>query len=271
MSPYRPEITKIVTERENLEQITALRRFIETTSAEYRNDGVPLDSEGRIDTLAFKDVYTDTGKDSAAVEQRFKEWYPGIPQSEISERKMLSDGEQLEMLIYAILQKNLGREFVVARSSHHDDHVNHVDQVLLERRTGSVVCAFDEVGDTTGPEYERKVAEVRNRNVNRAGANVKYGLGLRESDGKIIPAEIHNVPVFYIALAKDLIKKGLKDFVPNTTQQSDFEKKLFEYFVAAISLQIKGLELHGQKLNSDLRKRLEAFSRVVASANRKAK
>jgi len=54
---------------------------------------------------------------------------------------------QLEKAITAIFYKIIGSKFLVMRASTYDDYANRVDNVIVDRATGDVVCTFDEVHD----------------------------------------------------------------------------------------------------------------------------
>ncbi len=198
------------------------------------------------------------------------EWSGGRPEEEVRKEKRFREGNQLEMLACAIFSKNLGERFVVARTSPHDDRAHKADVVILDRKTGSLVCAFDEIGDISSPRYEEKLTLVRDRNL-AGGISLKYGIGVhREQDQeKIVPSTAEHLPLFYIVVPPDRIKKGMKEFVADPVRQSDFEERLFSYFLATIGAQIGALELYQARLNPELKKKLEDFKTVVASFNAK--
>jgi hypothetical protein len=58
--------------------------------------------------------------------------------------------------------------------------------------------------------------------------------------------------------------------VPSASEQSDFEKRLFQYFIASIDAQIKGLELFSGRLEDELKDRLKAFGKMVDSLKKHA-
>ncbi len=244
--------------------IAKIENFIEGVSSRYRDEGIPLGHNGRIDMAAYKKLYFDAEKDIIWSREWEREWFGNVPEAEAQEKRRRTEGEQLEMLAYAVFTKNLGERFVVARSSPHDDRTNKVDTVILDRATGNLVCAFDEVGATSGADFEKKQNLVQEHNL-KGGASLKYGIGIdeREKNGKVILSSADRLPLFYIALPPDRIKKGLKEFIPDPVNQSDFEKKLFAYFVAAISAQITALELYSKRLNPDLKKKLDGFRDVM--------
>ena len=130
--------------------IAKIERFSADVAAHYRAEGIPLSDDGRIDMAMYKGLHHDVAKDLERNRDWEKGWFSGLSAEEAREKKRLTEGEQLEMLAYAILAKNLGEQFVVARTSPHDDRVNKVDTIILDRKTGNLVCAFDEVGDASG-------------------------------------------------------------------------------------------------------------------------
>ena len=251
--------------------ITKIEQYIEQATTAYRAENIPVGNDGRIDVNAYRKLYPDVDKDIALTSRWEQDWFKGIPPAEIPKKRREMEGEQLEMLAYAILMKNLPDEFVVARASSHDDRVNKVDTIILDKKTGTLVCAFDEVGDTNGINYEKKQGIVRDHNL-KGGASLKYGIAMAEENGEriVTPSPVANIPLFYIALPPDRIKKGIEEFLPGTNQ-SDFEEKLFAYFMATISAQVQGLELYHRRLNPDLKEKLTAFKGIVTSLETKKK
>src|SRR3989344_4851806 len=96
---YRPEVIGLVAERESAEKVAALKKFIESGAAEYRKEGLPISSDGRIDMQAFRGVYPDVAKDQANV----RDWQNDFakknnPSPQIEGGRPTTDGEKLEML-----------------------------------------------------------------------------------------------------------------------------------------------------------------------------
>ena len=221
--------------------ILKIEEFLKTTSLELQKEGVPVLSDERIDMFAFQGVYPDHDieSDDHNVKMLHKKWYGDLSESELHEKHKESDGEKLEMLSTALLQKNMGDNFIVTRASEHDDIHNGIDNVLLDRRTGNVVCAFDEVGDVRGDRYAKKVNDVMDKNIHQSGVSLKYGLGIKHDNEEVVieRREVRNIPIFYLALDERLIAKGLKEILPSS-KQSDFEKQLFKYFASGISINL---------------------------------
>ena len=252
--------------------VVKVERFLADTAARQRAAGIPVGDDGRIDMTLYKGFYS-----AAAIEKDLQrnreweaEWSGGRPEEEIRKERRLREGDQLEMLACAIFGKNLGEQFIVVRTSPHDDRANKADVVILDQKTGSLVCAFDEVGDASGPIYEEKQTLVRDRNL-AGGVSLKYGIGVHTGQGRkeIVPSAEEHLPLFYIAVPSDRIRKGIKEFVADPVQQSEFEERLFSYFLATISAQIGALELYQARLDPELKKKLGVFKDVVGSFNAK--
>jgi hypothetical protein len=263
--PERPPGAKA----ERQDDIQKLQAFIETAAETYRAEGIPIENDGRIDMSAYTGLYSksDIARDAELNRDWEQGWYNGASAAEAKELRLQNDGERLEMLAQAIFIRNLGPDFVVARSCSRDDRKNKVDTVLLDKTTGNLVCAFDAVGDISGEIYQKKQGGVQERNL-KGGASLKYGLGVEtKSDGKkkVVPAAVNNIPVFYVALPKAYLDKGLKDFDPTPGKQSDTEKRLFEYFLNAITMQIGGLEVYNNRLNPQLKEKLRIFKTTVGN------
>ncbi len=234
--------------------VKGLVGFIAETSRALRDEGIPIGDDGRVDMHAYRLFYGKAAEADLANSSDI-----------LSPDRLVTDGEKLEILALAILRKNLGADFFVARSAPHDDKVHHVDTVIFDRRTGALVCAFDEVSAMSGADYEKKQAIITKQNVDGGGANLKYGFRLEVNDDRkrIVPDEVAHVPLFYIALPKDRIEKGIREFTLDPVRQSDFESKLFTYFVSAIALQIQAIKLYERRLNPEFARRLQDFSKVI--------
>ena len=86
----------------------------------------------------------------------------------------------------------------------------------------------------------------------------------------IVPSTAENIPIFYIALPSDYIKKCMREFMHDPKNQSEFEKKLFTYFVTIICNQIDQLEVYSNRLDPNLKKKLAAFKSVIENFKRQS-
>ena len=163
--------------------------------------------------------------------------------------------ELLEQLIIAILNKFLGKDFVIVRSAAYDAIENKIDIVLLERKSGNIVSAFIEV-ESDRLKALQKQEKILERNL-KGGGNLKYGMIIEENKA-VIKGHIENIPVFYLNLSEDVLKKGLKELLPSLKEKSDYEKSLFDYFISSFNSQVAYLKLESS-LNSTLEEKILHF------------
>jgi pyruvate dehydrogenase complex dehydrogenase (E1) component len=101
-----------------------------------------------------------------------------------------------------VFHRILGREFVVASASVYDDYFNGIDTVLVDKETGDVICALDEVHDEEGRARHQKKIESIIKTAKKGGAKIKYGITFEKDDktgaNKLVQKTISNIPKFYL-------------------------------------------------------------------------
>jgi hypothetical protein len=227
--------------------VEKLLPFVKEISENLKKEGVPVNDDCRINMREFSDLYgkEEIKKDKDKIAALEEEW---------GENSLEKDGEKLEMLILVLFSKFLKDKFIVARSSRHDDIFNGTDTIILEKETGNLVCAFDEVADTSGPDLQGKIRDITEKN--KKGSRLKYGLKIKE--GKIEKGSVEGAPIFYLALPKERINDGIKN-LSTSEEKTDYEKKLFKYFIDLIQLQYSAF-----RLEKDISKdKIEAFKGVL--------
>jgi hypothetical protein len=167
----------------------------------------------------------------------------------------------MEMLKTVVFDKFLGEDFIVVRSAQYDDVANKIDNVILDRKTGNLVCAFDEVGESSGPKYERKKDGVLRRDREKGGGTLKYGLRV-ERGNRLVRDKVENVPIFYLALPKELIDETIEQLDPSAKKPSRREEQLFAYFNASLYSQIQLLNME-KDLNPVLADRIKNFEGIL--------
>jgi hypothetical protein len=176
------------------------------------------DAEGYGDEEILRDLERVHEKEvewSGARDERIREFYKdryGITDEagivrKYKENKAREKGEQMEMLVAALFYKAFGDEFIVARASAYDDYFNGIDTVVIDKKTGQIVCAFDEVHDhEKGERAGQKVEKIR-KIAHRNGTTFKYGIALEE--GRLVRKAVHNLPVFYLSLPTSELERAL--------------------------------------------------------------
>ncbi len=197
---------------------------------------LPVDASCRIMMDSFMQVYEkeEVGADIDIVKNKEKQWW-----EEGRERNFGSIGEQFELLKTAIFNKYLGDRFIVVRSALYDDYKNGVDNVMVDIKTGNVVCAFDEVGDAAAFKRQKE-QRVSARNLEEGGASLKYGI--KFEDGKLKPARLQNLPIFCLSLSEEEVKRGISEMEFSSGKKSPVEDEIFRICLTELQAQITTLE-----------------------------
>jgi len=217
-----------------------LRKLLSEQSEEINQDFTDfLDSEGKINIVgeeaASHKYLVETQEEAFSQET-------GKSLGDWQRDKEKNSANLTEMALTVMLHKFLKEYFIVARSSSFDDYNNGVDQVLVYKPTGEVVCGIDEViinpSDKDGAS--KKVSKLENI-MNRGGARIQYGAKLQ--DGKLVRAEVRNVPAFYMSLSKAELGELLESLKNDKTDISSVEEKIFSRLLDSLEEQAKGLSL----------------------------
>lgn len=183
---------------------------------------------------------------SGAREDRTKKRYGTDDEEEIVRRWQADeekhDGALAESAVLCVLNKVLGERFVAVRASKYDDYENGVDTLILDRESGGVVCAFDEVvGAEDGDRYAHKIERARDRLAARGGMRVKYGLAFSKMNGegaRLDRRSLPNIPGFCISLSREDLHRLIRtaDFNRGAAV-SEIERSVFRGVVRALHLQ----------------------------------
>jgi hypothetical protein len=194
-----------------------------------------LNSDGSINLPE----HPDWEKDELIADEQEKQW---AAESGKSREQWLIDKEKnpaslTEMALTLSLQRLLPERFMVVRSARYDDY-NGVDQLIIDRANGSVVCGIDEVIDregNTGPS--KKEEKIRKKMLN-GGAKVKYGV--RVEGGSLQLGNLKNVPAFYLSLSPSELAILCQDL--SQDEATPTERELFSRLRSSLSQQIKSYE-----------------------------
>ncbi len=158
---------------------------------------------------------------------------------------------QLEMVLTAVFHKILKEDFIAVRTSVFDDYFGRVDNFIIDTKTGDVICAFDEVHDEPGRDrYEKKEKKIQSF-ARKGGTTIEYGI--LSEDGLLKRARVENVPVFFLGLSQDELKKVQANMDYNPSGKvSSFEMEIFEKLIASLEQQKEILLANYQNRNKFL-------------------
>jgi len=194
-----------------------------------------LNSEGAINLPE----HPDWEKDEIIADEQEKQW---ATESGKSREQWLLDKEKnpaslTEMALTLSLQRLLPERFMVARSARYDDY-NGVDQLIIDRANGSVVCGIDEVIDRAGNTGPSKKEEKIRRKMLNGGAQVKYGVKVEGESLQL--GNLKNVPAFYLSLSPSELAILCQDL--SQDEATPTERELFSRLRASLLQQIKSYE-----------------------------
>lgn len=206
---------------------------------------------------------------SGALEKHIQEFYGTTDTTEIihmwREKNQERDGALAESAVLTVLNKMLSGRFVAVRASSYDDYAHGVDTLILDRESGSVVCAFDEVvGVADGDRQHKKVERAREQLGKFGGMRIAYGLAFeRGEDGapRLARGELPNIPGFCISITHEELHALLRDgnFDPDA-HPSEAEVQLFDKIVEALVNQKEVMSERMQPLQQSHIEELVAFA-----------
>jgi hypothetical protein len=137
------------------------------------------------------------------------------------------DGPLGEMAATMVLHNGLRDKFFVVRASPHDDHEHGVDNLIINRATGEIVCGFDEVvGGADDPRVRAK-EEKKRKAIARGGVRVDYGFTIDQ--GRVTKRSFDHLPVFSFRLEREEID-GLLTEAENGAAPGPQSKHTLERF-----------------------------------------
>jgi len=175
----------------------------------------------------------------------------------------------LEQVATIVFYKVLKDKFFVMKSSIYDDYENGVDNLMVNKETGEVICAFDEVHGETKHRDERKKEEKIIKKAKQGGTKIKYGFTFKDNkDGEkeLVRKEIDSVPLFYIASSPEDLKGILgkmdydMDKAPNEDEINFFNK-------VTTSLKEQADMLLEEDIPEKVKKKIVGFNKFLEEVN----
>ena len=145
------------------------------------------------------------------------------------QKKEREKNGQMEMFVAALFHKILKDDFLIMRASAYDDYINGIDTVMVNKKTGDIICAFDEVHNHEESDRADKKVEKIKKKAKKGGSTLSYGAVIE--DEKLIRKEIKNLPVFFLSLST----KDLEDVLQNMNYGMGVSEKEIEIFNSFLS------------------------------------
>jgi len=222
----KPKLPRLETYQPVLKEKMAVLSCL--INEEYKQDFLSLD--GRI-VMTGEEAVSDSEK---TLEYE-KDWAQelGLSLEAYRDDKEKGSGTIAEMITMVLLNKAIGKEFIIARASDHDDFHHGVDSVIINKKTGMVICGFDEVvEDSESHISENKKKEKMRKIAAKGGAEIKYGATIK--DGELVRASFKNIPAFYLSLSTPELKSLAEDIKNSVSGVTDNEEKIFNKLIASL-------------------------------------
>lgn len=220
-----------------------------------------LDSEGRIIAEG-----QDAEKDNNLVSKLENDWAreKGISLETWRAGKEKASGTVAELALTLMLDKILAGRFIVARASEYDDYCNGIDNVIIDKESGAVICGFDEVVDDMQGYYSEVKKKEKMKKISASGGSeIKYGATF--INGELKPASFESVPTFYLSLSTSELSRLAAELKKESPEISDLENKIYGRLLN--SLKEQALKLKGNKaLSQEAEEAIKSLEEMELSA-----
>lgn len=194
-------------------------------------------------------------------EKMHNDWL--LKQKDVKNKK----SDILEMMTTLLFRKGLHKDYVIVRASKYDDY-NGVDNIIIHKASGAVICAFDDVHDfnfSIESNEEKKIKFVK-KSAEKGGSTIEHGFTF--INGEFIKQKIENVPKLYMAFTPIELGKALELVnTKNLDSLEDQELQFYNKMITAFESQISLLLEHG-KNNSKFLENVHRFEKLLPSMKR---
>jgi len=167
----------------------------------------------------------------------------------------------LEMATPVLLYKFLPKNFVAVKTAAYDDYENGVDNLIVDKSTGEVICTVDDFSALAGSARDLSKQEKALNKTKRGGAKVKYGITYDEK-GKLVKEALGNLPVFNLRLSADAIKGLLREMNFDLDREPSVKERevvvqIIEDFIKQTNLLLEG------DINNDMKEKINRFHAIL--------
>jgi len=254
------DVSSFKSEKERLQPEKALaicQKLLKDQATEY-NDLVGDNWLNNQAVMNFFD-HPDRASDESLVRQQEEQWAreSGKDLAQWRHEKERNPANLAEMTLTLMLNKFLPKNFLVVRASAYDDYNHGVDQLILDRVSGNVVCGIDEVIEGSYHQGPSKKEEKIKRQMLKGGFRLKYGA--RFQDASLLRDSLKAIPAFYLSLKKEelvTLVNGLE-----SEDKMDSEQVIFSRLQTSLLEQISSYET--LNLDPSLQANIDNFKTVI--------
>ncbi len=183
--------------------------------------------------------------------------------TEFKEKRSKSKSELAEMISSYVMSKFLGNDYIIARASTYDDY-RGVDNLIVHKVTGQVICAFDDVHETIYDNDERDSSLEEKKRLaktmaERGGQTIKYGFGI--DNGQIVKKQLSHVPKLFLHFTVDDLDTAIDTIdCTNFDTKTEGECVLFKHIIEQLVSQVD--ELRNHATDAEYLKNLDAVNEL---------
>ena len=163
-----------------------------------------------------------------------------------------------EIAATLLFDKILRGEFIVMRASVYDDYENGADQLIIDKRTGAVICGLDDaiLGSSVKDDGEKKRTKI-DKKMKNGGAEIRYGLAMNR--GFLERQGLKHIPIFYFNLGKPDLNGLLASLATDSPDLTAAETATYTKMVDSL---LEQADKYGadETLHSELKDNLQNFS-----------
>lgn len=161
--------------------------------------------------------------------------------------RLASNGSLAEMAVTVLLHKVLKDDFYVLRTNAYDDYAHGVDNFIVEKSTGTIVCTFDEfLGSSEDERFHKKLDREREQAI-KHGATITYGLGVEYSEDnrrQIMLKTIRDIPTFTLPINKEQCLKLIDDLGESLgIEVGGVSIEVFKHIINSLSIQAEHFKI----------------------------
>ena len=233
--------------------LPALQEQLVAMSGRLKNEyGDFFSSDGQI-----KMQGEDAFRDKQEIEKKENQWAKEKLKSRAAWRaeRDKNPAALAETALTLLFDRILRDDFIVVRAAAFDDYKNGVDQLIIDKRTGAVICGLDDVLGHQGDDGAEKKADILAKRMTGGGTKIKYGLRLK--DGNLEVDTLKNIPLFYFSLSKAELL-SLLDNLNDSEKLDPASLEIFNKLVVSLDSQFKNYS-DSQSLAASLQANLQKF------------
>lgn len=156
-----------------------------------------------------------------------------------------------------LFDKVLGDDFIIVRASTYDDYENGADQLIVDKKTGAVICGLDDVIGHIGDDGGTKKKGKMDAKMKKGGASIKYGLTM--DNGELARKSLRHIPIFYFSLSKSELDGLLKSLAAEQNDLSQEETAIYAKLVNSLAAQVSEYGAD-ESLHPELKNNLRNFA-----------